>query len=85
MARLTCCNKDLMARAVNFLHLADVSFIKAADIGMKNKPAYLMRILWKYTSEWVITVSRQMSNFSVISGREQVTFDVIMMKMISAF
>jgi hypothetical protein len=33
MARLTCCNKDLMARAVNFLHLADVSFIKAADIG----------------------------------------------------
>lgn len=50
----TFCNRDLMAKAVSFLHFVESSLTRAADIGIKNIPAWSFKIFYKKKTDTCI-------------------------------
>lgn len=53
----TFCKRDLMANAVSFLHFVDSSLTRAADIGIKNIPAWSFKMFYKKDRYICITIS----------------------------
>lgn len=52
----TFCNRDLMAKAVSFLHFVESSLTRAADIGIKNIPAWSFKIFYKKKDRYMYSV-----------------------------
>lgn len=57
----TFCKRDLMANAVSFLHFVDSSLTRAADIGIKNIPAWSFKMFYKKDRYICITISIKLS------------------------